>query len=145
MEAELARQRHESAELARVARLISETLDLTTVGQRIAESVLGLREVHSSAIRLCRPDGTLEAIALGGRAQEYASGQEIVPEMKYHDRIFGIFERRHRQEDYPGTGVGLAIVRKVAERHHGRAWATSASGRGSVFFLAIPAGPVVDD
>ena len=60
--------------------------------------------------------------------------------MKYHDRIFGIFERLHRQEDYPGTGVGLAIVRRVAERHRGRAWATSAPGQGSVFFLAIPTG-----
>jgi len=75
MEAELARQRHESAELARVARLISETLDLTTVGQRIAESVLGLLEVHSSAIRLCRPDGTLEAIALDVGARK---GQRLL-------------------------------------------------------------------
>ncbi|HEY7653896.1 MAG TPA: GAF domain-containing protein [Methylomirabilota bacterium] len=79
LEGELARQRHESAELARVARLISETLELTTVGQRIADSVLGLLEVHSSAIRLLHPDGTLGAIALGGRAKEYARGQEIVP------------------------------------------------------------------
>ena len=59
-------------------------------------------------------------------------------DMKYHDRIFGIFERLHRQEDYPGTGVGLAIVRKVAERHGGRAWAESVPGQGSTFFLAFP-------
>jgi len=59
-------------------------------------------------------------------------------DMKYHDRIFGIFERLHAQEKYPGTGVGLAIVRKVAERHGGRAWAESEPERGSVFFLALP-------
>jgi signal transduction histidine kinase len=62
-------------------------------------------------------------------------------DMQYHDRIFGIFERLHGQDTYPGTGVGLAIVRKVAERHGGRAWAESTPGQGSVFFLAIPATP----
>ena len=60
-------------------------------------------------------------------------------DMKHHDCIFGIFERLHRTEEYPGTGVGLAIVRKVAERHGGRAWAQSTIGSGSTFFLAIPA------
>jgi light-regulated signal transduction histidine kinase (bacteriophytochrome) len=60
-------------------------------------------------------------------------------DMKYQERIFGIFERLHRQEEYPGTGVGLAIVRKVAERHGGRAWAESEVGRGSVFYFAVPA------
>jgi len=60
-------------------------------------------------------------------------------DMTYHDRIFQIFERLHRQEDVPGTGVGLAIVRKVAERHGGRAWAVSKPGQGSTFFLALPA------
>ncbi len=59
-------------------------------------------------------------------------------DMKYHDRIFGIFERLHRQEEYLGTGVGLAIVRKVAERHGGRAWAVSEPGQGSTFYLALP-------
>ncbi len=79
MQAELARQRYEGEELARIARLVSETLDLTTVGQRIADSVLGLLGVHSSAIRLFRPDGALGAVALGGRAKEYGSAGDIVP------------------------------------------------------------------
>jgi light-regulated signal transduction histidine kinase (bacteriophytochrome) len=59
-------------------------------------------------------------------------------DMKYHDRIFGIFQRLNRAEDYPGTGIGLAIVRKAMERIGGRAWATSTPGEGSTFFLEIP-------
>jgi light-regulated signal transduction histidine kinase (bacteriophytochrome) len=59
-------------------------------------------------------------------------------DMKYHDRIFGIFQRLHRSEDYPGTGVGLAIVRKAMERMGGRAWAESEQGSGATFYLEIP-------
>jgi signal transduction histidine kinase len=58
-------------------------------------------------------------------------------DMKYHDRIFEIFQRLHRLEDYPGTGVGLAIVRKAMERMGGRAWAESGVGQGATFYLEI--------
>jgi PAS domain S-box-containing protein len=58
-------------------------------------------------------------------------------DMKYQDRIFEIFHRLHRPEDYPGTGVGLAIVRKAMDRMGGRAWAESDVGRGATFFLEI--------
>jgi len=77
--AELERQLQDAHAVARIARLVNETLDLTTVGERIAESVLGLLGVHSSAIRLLRPDGTLGAIALGGRAKEYVGDPDVVP------------------------------------------------------------------
>lgn len=60
-------------------------------------------------------------------------------DMKYHDRIFDIFQRLHRAEDYPGTGVGLAIVRKAIERMGGRVWAESALGAGATFFMELPA------
>lgn len=59
-------------------------------------------------------------------------------DMKYHDRIFNIFQRLNRSEDYPGTGVGLAIVRKSMERMGGRAWADSQPGEGATFYLEIP-------
>jgi signal transduction histidine kinase len=54
------------------------------------------------------------------------------------ERIYEIFQRLHRAEDYPGTGIGLAIVRKAMERIGGRTWAESEPGRGAVFYLEIP-------
>jgi len=59
-------------------------------------------------------------------------------DMKYHDRIFAIFQRLHRVEDFPGTGVGLAIVNKATERMGGRVWARSEPGAGAEFFLELP-------
>ena len=59
-------------------------------------------------------------------------------DMKYHDRIFDIFQRLNPAEDFPGTGIGLAIVRKAMERMGGRAWAESEPGRGATFYLEIP-------
>ena len=59
-------------------------------------------------------------------------------DMKYHERILAIFQRLHRAEAYPGTGVGLAIARKAMQRMRGRAWAQSEPGRGATFFLEFP-------
>jgi len=59
-------------------------------------------------------------------------------DMQYHDRLFEIFQRLNHNEDYPGTGVGLAIVRKAMERIGGRVWAISAPGEGATFYLEIP-------
>ena len=61
-------------------------------------------------------------------------------DMKYHDQIFNIFQRLKVAEDYPGTGIGLAIVRKAMERMGGRAWAESEPGHGATFYLEIPKG-----
>jgi PAS domain S-box-containing protein len=58
-------------------------------------------------------------------------------EMKYHDRIFEIFQRLHRAEDFPGTGIGLAMVAKALQRMGGKAWAESKLDEGAQFFMAI--------
>lgn len=59
-------------------------------------------------------------------------------DMKDHDRMFNIFQRLNPTEEYPGTGIGLAIVRKAMERMGGRAWAESEAGNGATFYLEIP-------
>lgn len=59
-------------------------------------------------------------------------------DMKFHDRIFEIFQRLQRAEDYAGTGIGLAMVRKASDRMGGRVWAESRPNEGATFFLEIP-------
>jgi PAS domain S-box-containing protein len=57
---------------------------------------------------------------------------------KYHERVFEIFKRLHNQTEYPGTGIGLAVCRRVVTGHGGRIWLESEPGRGSVFHFTLP-------
>lgn len=84
------------------------------------------------------PRVRIEAQAVGDRVRLSVSDQGIGFDMKYHDRIFGMFQRLHRQDQIPGTGIGLALVQKAVERMGGSIQAESAPGQGARFEAVLP-------
>jgi PAS domain S-box-containing protein len=112
--------------------------DATQLGQL-------LRNLLDNAVKFRRPDVPprvrVEAAPDGESWVFRVSDNGLGIEPRYFERIFVIFQRLHLQEEYPGTGIGLAVCRRIVERHGGRIWVESEAGVGSTFCFALPASP----
>jgi PAS domain S-box-containing protein len=105
---------------------------LVTVFQNLIGNAIKFRSKEPPHIRV-----SAEPHGMEWKFQVRDNGIGIDP--KHFGRLFVIFQRLHRRDVYPGTGIGLVLCRRIVERHGGRIWLQSESGKGSTFFFALPA------
>ena len=116
--------------------------DLPAVVGNETHLVQLFQNLIGNAIKFRRPDASPEIrIGVRSEAKDWVisvrdNGIGIKP--KHYERIFQIFQRLHTREQYPGTGLGLALCKQIVERHKGRIWIESVPGEGTTFFFTLP-------
>ena len=117
--------------------------DLPTVGGDAAMLRIVLGNLLSNALKFTRPrqQTAIEIGALPGRTGEtviFIRDNGVGFDMTYADNLFCVFQRLHHADEFEGTGIGLANVRRVITRHGGRTWAEGKVGQGATFFFSLP-------
>jgi light-regulated signal transduction histidine kinase (bacteriophytochrome) len=143
-----------------MTRLVEEVIgELQMSGEKPPKLVLGaLQPAQGDAMLIKRVWANLlsNAVKFSGKREQpvievsgHESGAESVYcvkdngagfDMQYYNKLFSVFQRLHRAEEFPGTGVGLAIVQRVINRHGGRVWAEGKVNEGATFYFAFPKG-----
>jgi light-regulated signal transduction histidine kinase (bacteriophytochrome) len=113
--------------------LIADSIQLTQLFQNLLSNAIKFRSdrppvIHVGAVQ--KDESWLFSIQDNG----------IGMERRYGDRIFAIFQRLHSRTKYPGSGIGLAIGKKIVERHGGQIWVESTPGEGTTFYFTLPMG-----
>jgi PAS domain S-box-containing protein len=143
-------------DMGELAKAVSEELQNENSGRKLAFTIGALppatgdramlRQVLvnliSNAVKFTRNRETAQieigALPDGEETAYFVRDNGVGFEMQYASKIFGVFQRLHRQQDFEGTGVGLAIVQRVVSRHGGKIWAESTPGEGATFFFTLP-------
>jgi light-regulated signal transduction histidine kinase (bacteriophytochrome) len=143
--ATLARQALEQLEVDRAGRSVEVVID--DMPEASADPSL-VRQVYvnllSNALKFTRTRSPAHiragSLHQNGTPVYFVRDNGVGFDMAYVDKLFGVFQRLHRSDEYEGTGVGLAIVQRIVHRHGGRVWVEGEVDRGATFYFTLPEG-----
>jgi light-regulated signal transduction histidine kinase (bacteriophytochrome) len=108
-----------------------EYIHLQLIFQNLISNAIKYRSQEAPHVRIV-------AFEEGGQCRFSVSDNGIGIDTAYTEQVFGVFKRLHRHDEFEGSGMGLAICKKIVERYGGRIWVESSPGKGSTFFFTVP-------